>query len=135
MNKRIKGIFTVEAAVLVPMILVVLWLLMQVLFYYHDKNIVLGVAHETLAVGAGREDWEEKEMEAYFYSRIEGKLTLFSDIQAEVQIEKKQIQLTCSGRKGMFAICTEQVMSNTQPESYIREVKRLIKIQGEGGQK
>lgn len=135
MNRRIKGIFTVEAAVLVPLILVVFWLLIQVLFYYHDKNIVLGIAHETLVVGAGREDWEEKELEKYFFSRIKGKLILFSDIQTEVKKEKKQLQLACSARKGVFTIHTEQVMSNTQPENYIREVERLMRMQGERGQK
>ena len=135
MNKKIKGIFTLEAAVIVPMILAIFWALLQVLFYYHDKNIVLGVAHETLVMGAGRENWNEKELEAYFSSRIKGKLLLFPEIQTEVQIEKKQIQMECGAKRGLFTLHAEQVMSSTQPENYIREVKRLMKMQGDRGQK
>lgn len=129
--KRVRGTFTVEAAVIVPVILFVFGVLLHILFYYHDKNIAMSVAHETLAIGAGREEWTKEEMEAYFSRRANGKLLLFPSVDGVVEMQEEKIQIQCSARKGLFSFQTEYVIKRTEPENYIREVRKFVKIQEE----
>lgn len=131
MKKRLRGSFTVEAAVIIPLILMVLGVALHVLFYYHDKNILMGTVHETVAYGAGLEATEEATLENYFNQRIKGKLMLFTQVENEIQIEDKKVSITCIARKSSMSLQVEGVINRTDPENYIREVRKIIKI-GEG---
>lgn len=129
MKKKIKGSFTIEAAVIVPIILLIFSMLINIAFFYHDKNIVIGLAHETLAIGSRRDTWNEKGLEDHFASGIKGKLLLFSSVQQEVQMDEEKVQITCKAKKGILALQTEYKMSKTQPEEYVREVRKILKMQ------
>lgn len=131
MKKRLRGSFTVESAVIIPLILMVLGVALHVLFYYHDKNILMGTVHETVAYGAGLEATEEATLENYFNQRIKGKLMLFTQVENEIQIEDKKVSITCTARKSSMSLQVEGVINRTNPENYIREVRKIIKI-GEG---
>ena len=74
MKKKLRGSFTVEATYIIPLILIVIGVAMYLLFYYHDKNVLLGTAHETAAYGAGLRKTDQDALENYFTSRIKGKL-------------------------------------------------------------
>ena len=50
MKKVWKGSITIEASVIVPMIFMVFALVITALFYYHDKNVVASVVHETVVL-------------------------------------------------------------------------------------
>ena len=58
---KLRGSLTIELAYVFPLILLVFGVLLHVLFYYHDKNILLGAAHETAAYGAGLEEVQEED--------------------------------------------------------------------------
>ena len=64
--RRIKGSFTVEAAVIVPLIVFIFGVLLHILFYWHDKNILISTAHETAVFGSGRDQISEIELEYAF---------------------------------------------------------------------
>lgn len=130
-QKKISGTFTIEAAVIVPLILFVFSALMFILFYYHDKNILLGTAHETATLGSSRQGMEETELEQYFFSRIRGKLLLFTWVQSEVRVEEDSVQIVCKARKNTMSLKVECKGVKTEPEDYIRGVRKLKKI-GEG---
>ena len=63
MKKYIKGSFTIEAAVIVPIILFIFGILLHILFYWHDKIILMSTAHETAAVGNSQMELSELELE------------------------------------------------------------------------
>lgn len=131
MKKELRGNFTVEAAVIIPLIMMVFVISLHVLFYYHDKNILMGTAHETVAYGAGLEATEEATLETYFNQRIKGKLMLFTRIENEIRIEDKKVSITCTARKSLMSLQVEGTVNRTNPENYIREVRKIKKI-GEG---
>lgn len=130
-QRKLSGTFTIEAAVIVPLILFVFSVLMFILFYYHDKNILLGTAHETAAIGSSRQGMEKEELEQYFASRIRGKLLLFTWVQSEVQLEEEKVFVVCKARKNRMSLKVECKGVKTEPEDYIRGVRKLKKI-GEG---
>ena len=39
--KSVRGGFTIEATVIVPLILFIFGVLLHILFYWHDKNILM----------------------------------------------------------------------------------------------
>lgn len=131
MKKLYKGSFTVEAAVVVPTVFMIITVLFYIFFYYHDKNIIAGAAYETVAAGTDRKGYDEKELKIYFQSRVRGKLILFSRIQEEIQIEEEEVCIQCTARKRRMKIYVEMSGKRTEPENFIREVRKVKKI-GEG---
>lgn len=131
MKKGIQGSFTIEAAVIVPMILFIFGVLMHILFYWHDKNILMSTAHETAVLGSSRNGMAELELEYYFFSRMEGKLLLFDRVECTAYIEEDSVTIVYDGSKGTMVTKSECSVSRTEPENYIRNVRKLKKI-GEG---
>lgn len=131
MRKRYRGSLTIEAAYLVPLVLLVFGVVLTLLFYFHDKNVLLGTAHETAAYGSGKEDVKQEELVRYFQKRINGKLLLFTMTEPEVVLENKETKVACVARKKNLAIEVNCVVKQTNPEDYIRNIRKLKKI-GEG---
>ena len=79
-RKRIwlTGSLTVEMSLLMPLILLLLMSSILAVFYFHDKNILAGVAYETAAVAGTRareeEGWHAGEMEALFRGAGRGEM-------------------------------------------------------------
>lgn len=134
MKKQIQGSVTIEAAVIVPLILLLFVIALHTLFYYHDKNILEAVAHETMALGSHEKALRDEELEEYFQSRIQGRLLLFRTIESKIENKEREVALICSGQKGQMSIRLERVMAISKPERYIRNVRKIEKI-GEGVRK
>lgn len=131
MKMKLRGSLTIELAYLFPLILLVFGVLLHVLFYYHDKNILLGAAHETAAYGAGLEEVQEEALEEYFNTRLRGRLLLFEQLEKKVGLQEKKVTVTCNAKKGAMSLEVKCSVNRTEPEDYIRSVRKLIKI-GEG---
>jgi len=131
MKKKAKGSLTVEAAVIVPLILFIFGVLMHILFYWHDKNILMSTAYETVVLGSSRSDMAEIELEYDFFSRMEGKLLLFDRVECVVNMEEDRVAIRCDGSKNTMKTRIEYSMSRTKPEVYIRKVRKTKKL-GEG---
>ncbi len=128
MKKYVKGSFTIEAAVIVPLILFIFGVLMHILFYWHDKNILFSTAHETATLGSSRIEMAEIELEYYFFSRIEGKLLLFERVECMTEITEDKVSVTVDGSKGRMTTKATYDMARTNPEKYIRDVRKLEKL-------
>ena len=128
-RKAIKGSFTIEAAVIVPLCLTVFAVVLHLLFYYHDKNILTSVAYETAAYGAGRQEVSESELESRFATRIRDKLFLFKGVQSEGVIREDQVQVTVRAWKNSFSLKVASTIGRTEPEDYIRSLRKAKKIQ------
>ncbi len=125
---KTKGSFTVEASIVVPLVLFVFIVLMNILFYYHDKNVLTAVAHETVSIGSGRKEQSAKELEQYFYSRVNGRLLLFTWVQGGVTVDETHTMLTCQARRKMMTLQVDCTMNKTEPEAHIREIRKIKKI-------
>ena len=131
MRKQFRATFTIELAYLFPLIMLVFVVLLHLLFYYHDKNILLGAAHETAAYGATMEDAKESLLENYFAERVKGKLLLFTKLEKEIVLQEKQVTVSCNASKRVLSLRVECSVSQTEPEDYVRSVRKIIKL-GEG---
>ena len=131
MKKYIKGSFTIEAAVIVPIILFIFGILLHILFYWHDKIILMSTAHETAAVGNSQMELSELELEYYFFSRMEERLLLFDRVECIAYIEDDRVRVVYDGSKRTMVAKGECSISRTEPEDYIRGIRKLRKI-GEG---
>ena len=135
MRKKANGSLTVEASVIIPLILFIFGILLHILFYYHDKNILLGIAHETAAIGSGREDMSAHDLEHFAFAKAKQRLLFMEDIDSDVYIEKEFIRVVCSAHKGNMSTEVECRMSRTEPEDSIRSVRKIKKIQEGTGKK
>ena len=129
MRKSLKAGFTIEAAVIVPLILMMFGVLIHSLFYYHDKNILLGLAHETAVLGSGRDEMREYDLESHLFVKARGRLLLMEEVDPDVYMEEEQVTVVCSAKKGRMRMSVECEMSRTNPEDDIRSVRKIKKIQ------
>ena len=127
-HSAVNGSFTVEAAMIVPMLLVVFAIILTMLFYYHDKNVVGAIAHETVVMGCGEEKIDDADLEQYFQKRIREKLLLFSGVDVETQVREEEIQMTCRARKRGMSLNTRMTMSRTKPATSIRKWQWMDRI-------
>ena len=127
MRRFLKGSVTIEATVIVPMILLVVGVLFNMLLYYHDKSILVAVSHEA-AVYGGYE--KEEEIGEYFSSHIQGRLFLFSNVERQIEVRKDVVHIECMAQKGIMTLRTRCEVKKTNPEHYIRTI-RTIKLIGE----
>lgn len=126
-----KGSFTVEAAVLVSAVLFLVYGIIMVLFYYHDKNILAGTAYET-AVISGRKQkqespFQEEEIQQLWKERISGKMILFREAEVEVECQKEYVWISVQASRRMLRITVEAKAALTEPEKKIRDMRKLKK--------
>lgn len=120
MRKRKKGSFTVEAAVIVPMILLLIATTITVLFYWHDRCLLTGVVCEMATVGAEHEKKTEAELRTYGEKLIQGKLLWFPNAKLEIVMTDKKITIQASALYRGMKVNTQAMASVTYPEKYIR---------------
>ena len=123
-----KGSFTIEAAVIVPIFLLVCGFLLHVLFYYHDKNIVEAAVHETLSLAYGREAIDESQLEKSLYERVRKKTLLLRGVETEVVCKENDVKVCCVAQNNPWRLQIESVTKKTTPEVYIRSVRKLEKL-------
>ncbi len=129
MKKSLKGVITVEMSYLVPIILLLFVLVIRTVFYYHDKNIILGAAAETAVLGAQLERKPDEQgrtdLAGFYQERISGKLILFSGSSAAVSKSGGRICVEAAAGSGRMRLRIVQRAAIVEPEKKIRQ-KRLI---------
>lgn len=128
-KKNFRGVITVEMSYLIPIVLLIFLLVMYTVFYYHDKNILIGAASETAAVGAQIERRPDKKgqvgLEEFYQERIGGKLIFFSRVHVSVNISKKWVEIEAYASRKKMRIHILQRAAITEPEKAIRR-KRML---------
>ena len=121
-----------EMSYLMPIILMVFLMTIYSVFYYHDKNILLGAASETAILGTQMERKPDEkgktDLEAFFQERIQGKLVFFSGAQVSVSISSDQVKVSVSAQKGHMKIKAVQKASVVVSEKKIRQKKIIEKL-------
>lgn len=127
--KALHGTLTVELSYLLPLLFMVILLIIYTVFYYHDKNVLMGAVCETavLSVQLNRTPGEvyEVELDEFCQDRLKGKLILFSDVEVEVTKSKNCIEVSAFAEKGNRSVYTVQRAFLTEPEKLIRQKKIL----------
>lgn len=131
LKKKYQGSLTVETAYLMPVIGMILAVSILALFYFHDKNIISSCAYETAVVGSTKA--REKDgvspdiLIRAFQERIHGKCILFPDAAVEVQVKENLILVHAYSRRKGMTVSAEHRMKVTDPEKYIRDLRRIGK--------
>lgn len=131
-RKRYKASTTIELAMMMPVVLLVITAVIHAGFYYHDKNVLYGKVYELGAIGLQQERLDggldtQKLMEHY-YDSLAGKLLLFSDIRCEVEEISNSIRITVAAEKGLMSIRIE----GDTPIYYVEQsVRRLQPIEND----
>ncbi len=134
MKKLWKANIVVEAAVILPMVLMIFGGIVLTFFYFHDKNIVIGAAYEILTVESEEKNLVKEKLGERLQERLNHKLILFSQIYVEIRIEEDEITMSCMSQKNPFQLQIQVSMSRTRPEQYIRNVRRLQRIEKQMGE-
>lgn len=131
-NKKLKGSMTVEMSFLMPIILLLIMSVILTAFYFHDKNILAGAAYETVVVGSMKmrepNEVTAEELEALFRERAGRKCILFAGGSVSASVGKKEIIIQASARKGRFCLSVMKKAAVTEPEEYIRNMRRVKEI-------
>lgn len=127
MKRYVKGSFTIEATVVIPVVLFVVGVLLYLLFYYHDKNVIFAAAHETVVYGSYLENPDEEDLKKHIEERIKGKFLLFSSTKSDITIQKEEIAMQVTAKKGMMSLEVNVAAARTYPERYIRSIQKMKK--------
>ena len=122
-EKKWKGNFTVEAAILASALLFIVYGIIMALFYYHDKNILTGTTYET-AVIAGRKQkrespFSEEEVKQLWRERISGKMILF-----RIRCHKEYVSILAQASRKKLRITASAKAALTEPEDRIRSIRK-----------
>lgn len=132
MDRRLKGSMTIEMSFLMPIILLLIMSSILTGFYFHDKNILAGAAYETVVVGSTKIREKDKvtvgELEALFQERVGKKCILFAGSSGSVSIGKSEICIKASAYKRRFGMSVVKRAAITEPENYIRNIRRVKEI-------
>lgn len=124
-----QGSLTVEAACLMPLVGLILVSSILLLFYFHDKNIISSCAYETAVVGSTKarekEGVEASLLNQAFQERIQGKCIFFPGASADIQVGEDKITVTASASRRYIRLQIVQRAAVTEPEDYIRRIRRI----------
>lgn len=136
MKKKIKwnlrGSFTVEASFIVSMILLVIMACIFAVFYYHDKNVLLGAAYEASVVGSSKSrevnGVDSDEIQSLVYERLQGKCIFLNHSQVEVGLSEEEIKVEVSASARRMEMSGSEKASITDPEKYIRDLRKIQNV-------
>lgn len=131
LQQYLNGSFTVEMSLLMPMILFLIMGCMLAGFYYHDKNIIAGAAYETAVVGSTKarekDGVSESELNTLFKERVGRKCILFSGARVTSLVGEEEIRISATAKKRRMSLSVECSAAVTDPEKYIRDIRRIKK--------
>lgn len=128
-GKECRASTIVEMAYLMPVVLLMWMLVIFALFYYHDKTLVIGAAYETVVVNSERyrevDMVETEQVNAYFWSRIQGKLLFYSHVPVETTVEDEMLIVSVKAKAHGMTIDVVQKVEIIYPEKDIRKIQRI----------
>lgn len=123
-DKELKGVITVEMSYILPLILSVLMVVIYTVFYFHDKNILIGAAAETAVLGAQSERKPDEDgrtdLNGFYRQRIAGKLILFGAVSVETEVTEKWVTVLAAANHRGMSVSVRQRAPVLKPEKKIR---------------
>lgn len=137
-DKAVKGVITVELSYIIPIILSVFMVIIYTVFYFHDKNILIGAAAETAVLGTQLErkpdESGQTDLTGFCRQRIAGKLILFGDASVDVEVTDKLVTVSAAANYRRISVSVRQQAPVLKPEKKIRikEVTGVGEIDSDG---
>lgn len=102
MKRGLKASYTVEAAFILPLVFALLYAVIFLGFYLHDRAVMEQCAWEGAFYGAGQDrKVSESEIDHYIRERLEGRLLVTGTEKIEVHLQKKEVTAEISGEAGV----------------------------------
>lgn len=134
-DRGMSGVITIEMSFILPIVLFVFAGIMYTVFYFHDKNIMIGAAAETAVLGAQMErkpeTSENPDLSDFYQQRIAGKLILFPDPVARIRVSEGRVTVSVTAEKGRMKLSVQQQAAVVNPERTIRRKRALESIGSE----
>ena len=130
-----RGSFTVEASLLLPLLVLILSVFIIFGLYLHDRSVLASCAAELAGKGALRKYETEEHLENWLTGQAEGlaedKLLLLRLTEAEAEVDGSSVTVSYAGSTsllgGLQARETETA-KRLNPVSFIRNSRRLGKL-------
>jgi len=145
-NKEIKGYFTIEAALLMPVFICVIALLCYLAFYMCNRVILLQDSYVSGLRGGLRQELTNEEIAAYALQQSKGfadEYYAISQINRRVQVNGRKIVVEFEGKMQIpFPILTwkdggiknqewkikeKKIIDRTNPVAFIRACRKIEK--------
>ena len=110
-----KGSYTVEAALLMGIILSVLVSVIYMGFWYHDKSFLQSAAYELACAASLHGEDNSWQIESAADTLIRGRMLGTRGLQNQCQNGKKTVTVSCT-------------MTTEQPSKRIQKIRGLIKV-------
>ncbi|MEE1086873.1 MAG: pilus assembly protein [Schaedlerella sp.] len=128
-HRGLRAVLTIELSYLFALLFFIFIVVIHTIFYYHDKNILLGTACETAVLWAQLERREDEVIsstpEEFYQGRVSGKLILFPEASVRVTRSEEIIEVAASAQKGMMKVKVHGTAEIMNTEEKIRK-KRII---------
>lgn len=141
-----KGSYTVEAALLMTIIIPLLTGILYLGFYLHNEAVMQNAAYELAVLGSFQHGEEEKKMMEERKKSITGQGFLgLQDVQADADMGKKKISVKLYGTfrvpglvmrffcQNQMRICADAELTVTDPGRTVTRIHLLRKLIEEGG--
>lgn len=121
-KRRVRAVITVEAAVVMGVILMGLALLLRMTLYLHDKAVLSGLVMETAQAAKERDRTLIEESAAgYFGARAQGKLLYFATPSCSVSLGGDRVIVSAQAAGGRMRLRAQASAPLTDPEKVIRQ--------------
>lgn len=151
-HKDARGSATIEAAVLMPMIAVIMILLIYLALYLYDRTVLYGDAY--LAALRASELSEERSEEVYakadawFTALKEGQLIALPEVSRELTVDAEGVRILYSGEVVVpimagstvfeqwesFCLSGDAYAARHRPVTFIRRCRVLEELLGQNGE-
>lgn len=124
----VKGSATIEMAYIMPFILLLCLLIIYTIFYYHDKNILNGIAYEGAVLGSQYARLESADMgkiEEFMQQQAKGKVILLTQVQSSIHSSKDVVTASIHGSYKKMRLFVQQKAAVIEPEQYIRNIRKI----------
>ena len=125
MMKPVRAVITVEAAVVMGVILIGLALLLRMALYLHDKAVLSGVVMESAQVARERDRAGiEDSVSGYIAERLQGKLLYFPLSACSVSQTGDMVRVSSQTANGALRLRAVAGAPLIDPEEEIRKMQQ-----------
>lgn len=135
-RKRLKrASITVEASFLIPFLTMIVFVLLCLCLYLHDRSLLSSSAAELAGKGAAKKYQAEKELEEWLTGQAKGlasgKLLAVRELDVAVTVTSTGVTVTYTGNTpllGGMEIRESETAKRRNPVDFIRGCRKLGKI-------
>lgn len=126
------GSFTVEASLLLPLLIFLIFVFFVLSLYLHDRSVLASCAAELAGKGAHRKYETDEHLESWLAGQARGladeKLLLLRLTEAGAEVEGSSVTVFYEGSTSLLGgleVWEEETAKRLNPVNYIRNSRRL----------